>query len=107
MRRLAPLALLVLAACQQQQAPKEAVTFETQTIALPAETAALPATPAGELVTNNCTACHSADMIWQQPAMDAKKWAATVKKMREAYKATYPASDEPKLVQALVTLQAK
>lgn len=105
MRRLVPLVLLALAACQQAEAPKDAATFETQTIALPAETAALPATPAGELLTINCTSCHSAEMIQQQPPMDAMKWAATVKKMREAYKATYPASDDARLVQALVTLQ--
>jgi hypothetical protein len=86
-------------------ATKPAGALQPVSITLPAETAALPATPAGELVTQRCTACHSADMIARQPPMTAEKWQATVTKMREAYHAPITSAEEPAIVAALVTLQ--
>ena len=107
MKRALTLALLALAACSQQEpaaAPKDAAVT---TIALPAETAAFPATPAGELLTQKCTACHSADFVLGQPPLDAAKWQAEVTKMREAYHATYSPAEDEALVAALLTIQGK
>ncbi|MEH3045507.1 hypothetical protein [Sphingomonas adhaesiva] len=53
------LLLLPLAACSAQPDAPAANTAAVSSIQLPAETAALPATPAGELLTARCTACHS------------------------------------------------
>ena len=108
MRSLVITAVALLAACSVE--PDATSTqpngaLQPISITLPAETAALPATPAGELVTQRCTACHSADMIARQPPMSAEKWQATVTKMREAYHAPITPAEEPAIVAALVTLQ--
>lgn len=108
MRALVIVGATLLAACSAEPdapATKPAGALQPVSITLPAETAALPATPAGELVTQRCTACHSADMIARQPPLTAEKWQATVTKMREAYHAPITPAEEPAIVAALVTLQ--
>lgn len=98
----------LLAACSAEPdapATKPDGALRPVSITLPAETAALPASAAGELVTQRCTACHSADMIARQPPMTAEKWQATVTKMREAYHAPITPAEQPAIVAALVTLQ--
>lgn len=105
MRRAAAL-VLMLAGCRQYDGPTpQGFAFTSQSITLPAETATLAATPAGELVTNQCAACHSLDLIARQPRLKPEQWAASVKKMREAYHAPIAESDDPQLVAALVALQ--
>lgn len=107
MRRVVLLATLALAACgKPAKEPEAPFAFAAASITLPAETAALPASPAADRITAACTACHSADFITRQPKLKSEQWAATVKKMREAYKATYPESEDAALVAALVQLQA-
>ena len=108
MRLLIIAGVMLLAACSAEPdapAMKPDGALQPVSITLPAETAALPSTPAGELVTQRCTACHSADMIARQPPMSAEKWQATVTKMREAYHAPITPADEPAIVAALVTMQ--
>ena len=111
-RMLLVLALIVVAAIaafwllRPTPAPPAAFEFVSSSITLPPETAALPASAAGELVTNNCTACHSVEMITRQPPLDAKKWAATVAKMRATYHAEIAPDADPALVKALLELQA-
>ncbi|UVO50948.1 cytochrome C nitrite reductase [Sphingomonas sp. SUN019] len=107
MRRAVLLALLALTACSKPaKEPEAPFAFAATSITLPAETAALPASPAADRVTVACTACHSADMIVRQPPLKPEQWAATVKKMREVYKATYPESEDAGLVAALIELQS-
>ena len=72
---------------------------------LPAETAAFPAGPAGELLTQRCTACHSADLVTRQPPLTAEKWQATVTKMREVYRAPLDPAQDGRLVAALLAVQ--
>ncbi|MGY4395582.1 hypothetical protein ACVWZA_000743 [Sphingomonas sp. UYAg733] len=81
------------------------VTLVSDTIALPGSTAALPAGAAGELVTRNCTACHSVEMITTQPHLAPEKWQATVEKMRAVYRAPIAPGDDQALVAALVGFQ--
>ena len=104
MKRILPIAL-ALAACSAEPEPAGNAADPVVSITLPDDTATLPGTPAGELVTNSCTACHSVEMIRQQPKLSAEQWAATVKKMREAYKAPIATGDDGALVAALVELQ--
>jgi sulfite dehydrogenase (cytochrome) subunit B len=105
MRRTVLLAL-TLAACSSEPEPADNAASPVVSMTLPEDNATLAATPAGELVTNTCTACHSVEMIRQQPKLSPEQWAATVKKMREAYHAPYPATQDGALVAALVELQA-
>lgn len=103
---VATVALLAACSAEPDATPaQQSGALQPVSITLPAETAALPATPAGELITQRCTACHSADMIARQPPMSAEKWQATVSKMREAYHAPITPTDEPAIVAALVTLR--
>ena len=104
MRRAVALALL-LAGCDRYAAPSKQQGFASQSITLPAEQAKLPDSPAGQLIAERCLACHSADQITRQPKLKPEQWAATVKKMREVYKATLPEADDARTVAALVALQ--
>jgi hypothetical protein len=81
------------------------ITLNSASIALPDATAALPDGSAGELVTRNCTACHSVEMITTQPHLAPEKWQATVEKMRAVYKAPIAPGDDQALVAALVSFQ--
>ena len=83
-----------------------AFTIVAQTITLPEDASTLPAGPHVEVVTTNCTSCHSASMMTNQPALKPEQWAATVKKMRDVYHAPISAADDAKLVAALVELQS-
>lgn len=85
----------------------DGVTLASATIALPDDRIAFPAGAAGTLLTQSCTACHSSEMILNQPHLGADKWAATVEKMRKAYKAPIAPGDDAKIVAALLTLPAQ
>lgn len=63
--------------------------------------------PAGEnvdVVTNNCTACHSPGMILSQPKLTAATWTTEVNKMRSTYKAPVPDDAVPQIVAYLAAL---
>lgn len=68
-----------------------APAFKAQTVELPADAATFPDGPNVKTVTQNCLACHSADMVLDQPLLPRATWAAEVTKMRNVYKA--PVSD--------------
>lgn len=90
-----PIAAIVLActtACDHA-APEPAFAFADTAIQLPPDTSALPAGPNADVVGANCTACHSATMITMQPALKPEQWAATIRKMREVYKAPIAEGD--------------
>ena len=82
------------------------VTLTSSTLSLPEEKLSFPESAAGELVTNNCTACHSAEMILNQPLLGADKWKAEIDKMRGTYHAQIAPEDDAALVAALTGLQA-
>lgn len=76
--------------------------FKPVSIALPAETAALP--EAAAAVTQNCSGCHSVEMITAQPPLDAAKWQAEIDKMRKVFKAPVDPADDKTLIAALMAL---
>jgi hypothetical protein len=80
------------------------VTLVSDSITLPEETAALPASPGSDVITAHCTACHSPEMILNQPQLNAEKWQATIDKMRGVYKAPIAPSEDKKLIAALTAL---
>ena len=61
-------------------------------VSFPSSDHELPPGPGAELVTNSCTACHSAGMILTQPLLTKATWTAEVTKMQHTYKA--PITDE-------------
>ena len=56
-------------------------------------------------VNNVCLACHSAEMVHQQPKLSAAAWTAEVNKMRAVFKAPIEDPDVPAIVDYLVKLQ--
>lgn len=115
MRRLGTIvalaAVALLAGCERYATPESLrgggtvapIALTSQSITLPDETVTLPAS--ADIVTVNCTACHSPDLILAQPKLKPEQWQAEVTKMRGAYKATIDEQDDGKIVAALLALQ--
>ncbi len=103
MMRVLALALLTLpiAACQDA-APK----FAEMSVTLPDAEPAFPAGPGVEAVTNNCAACHSPDMILNQPKQTREQWAKSIDKMRKVFKASIAAEDEAAILDYLEGVSA-
>lgn len=80
------------------------ITLVSDSISLPEETAAVPAAAGGDVITAHCTACHSAEMILNQPQLNAEKWQATIDKMRGVYKAPIAPAEDKALIAALTAL---
>lgn len=100
MKRLSIAALALLGACHPAAETPKKIALASQTITLPPESATLPA----EILTVNCTACHSPEMILTQPRLKPEQWQAEVTKMRGAYKAPIDEKDDPAIVAALLAL---
>ena len=52
-------------------------------------------------INNNCLACHSADMVLNQPALPKAAWEAEVHKMINVYRAPIDEADVPAIVDYL------
>ena len=89
-------ALLALGACQDS-----APDFPPTDIALPQEGIAFPDRPGVDAITANCSACHSPDMILNQPALTRAQWQSTLTKMREVYKASIDPAAEREILDYL------
>lgn len=82
-------------------------TMASAEIALPEDAEALPAGPNVDLVAAKCGACHSPGMLITQPVLKPEQWAATVKKMREVYKAPVSEAEVPAILAYLNALSAQ
>lgn len=102
--RAAAFLLLALAGCQQKA---DDFTFTNTSITLPDDSITLPPGPNVELATATCLACHSADMITNQPRMTDKQWTANVAKMVKVYKANIDDKDVAPVVAYLVAMQGQ
>ena len=72
---------------------------------LPDDNSMFPDGPGADAANNNCLACHSANMVLNQPALSKAQWQAEVNKMRMAYKAPVDAKDVDAIVAYLVTIR--
>jgi mono/diheme cytochrome c family protein len=61
--------------------------------------------PGSEAINNNCLACHSADMVLNQPALSKQAWAAEVNKMINTYKAPVAPEDVGAIVEYLTAVK--
>ena len=82
-------ALLACTPAWTQQVP----AIKSTSVELPAGDSLFPGGSSADAINNNCLACHSADMVLNQPALPKAEWAAEVQKMRAAYKAPIDAKD--------------
>jgi hypothetical protein len=72
---------------QNQFSPKSV------SVDLPPGDEMFPTGPGADAISNNCLACHSADMVLYQPALPRAQWHAEVDKMQTAFKAPVDPND--------------
>lgn len=96
-------ALLTPSSARLQPAP--AIT--STTVELPPGDALFPGGPSADAINNNCLACHSADMVLNQPALAKSAWESEVGKMIKVYRAPIDESDVPAIVDYLVKTKGK
>ena len=83
-----------------------AAPFKSLRTELPADTATFPDGPNVKVVNQNCLACHSAEMVLDQPLLPRATWAAEVTKMRNVYKAPVSDADAALIVDYLAATHA-
>jgi hypothetical protein len=74
-------------------------------IDLPDSDKMFPDGPGSDAINNNCLACHSADMVLNQPALSKQAWTAEVNKMITTYKAPVAPEDVGAIVDYLTRLK--
>ena len=84
-----------------QEQPK----LTSVTVELPAGDALFPGGTTADAINNNCIACHSADMVLDQPTLPRATWEAEVLKMINVYKAPIADSDVAAIVDYLAKLK--
>jgi hypothetical protein len=60
-----------------------------------------------DAINNNCLACHSADMVLNQPLLPKETWEAEVRKMINIYKAPVDEADVASIVDYLAKTRGK
>lgn len=81
------------------------ITLRSVGIDLPTGGQMFPGGTSAEAINNNCLACHSTDMVLNQPALSPSTWREEVGKMRTVYKAPVPDEDVPAIVAYLSSLR--
>ena len=106
MRTFLPITLaagIALLPCSAEAEGK--LSLKSVNVDLPAGDDTFPNGPGADAINNNCLACHSADMILNQPALSKQAWAAEVSKMISAYKAPVAPEDVGAIVDYLAALK--
>ena len=105
-RALLPIALLACVAFAPVCAQAEGnLSSKSVSVDLPSGDAMFPNGPGLDAINNNCLACHSADMVLNQPALSKAQWDAEVIKMHTAYKAPIDPKDAAAIVDYLVSIK--
>jgi cytochrome c553 len=94
-------ALLVSAPAWTQQLP----AIKSTTVDLPAGDDLFPGGASADAINQNCLACHSSDMVLNQPALPRATWEAEVHKMINTYKAPVDSDDVAPIVDYLVKIK--
>jgi cytochrome c553 len=81
--------------------------IKSTTVELPAGDALFPGGSSADAINNNCLACHSPDMVLNQPPLPKAAWEAEVNKMINTYKAPIDKADVPAIVSYLVQTNGK
>ncbi len=106
MRALPPIAVVVGVAfaplCAQAQSQ---LSLKSVSVDLPPGDGMFPNGPGADAINNNCLACHSADMVLNQPALSKAQWEAQVNLMRTAYKAPMDSKDAGAIVDYLARVK--
>jgi mono/diheme cytochrome c family protein len=107
-RFLLPVALIVGVAFAPVSARTEVqLSLKSVSVDLPPGDDMFPDGPGADAINNNCLACHSADMVLNQPALPTAEWQAEVDKMRTAYKAPIDPKDVDAILEYLVSVKGE
>jgi hypothetical protein len=105
-RKILPIAAVLAVALTPFAAQaKQRIVLRSEKITLPATGKMFPAGPNVDTVNNNCLACHSIDMVYNQPNMSKAGWEAEVNKMRNVYKAPIDEKDVGPIVDYLTAVK--
>ena len=94
-------ALLVATSAAAQQLP----AIKSTSVDLPSGDNQFPGGVNADAINNNCLACHSADMVLNQPALPKATWEAEVHKMINVYKAPIDNADVPAIIDYLASIK--
>jgi hypothetical protein len=83
------------------------LSLKSVSVDLPPGDDMFPNGPGADAINNNCLACHSADMVLNQPALSKAQWHAEVDKMRTAYKAPIDPKDADAILNYLVSVKGE
>ena len=100
-------AAVLLGAASMPLVARAATPFELKSVKvdLPDSDKMFPDGPGSDAINNNCLACHSADMVLNQPALSKQAWTAEVNKMITTYKAPVAPEDVGAIVDYLTRLK--
>ena len=105
-RALLPIALVVGVAFAPVCARAEGqLSLKSVSVDLPPGDDMFPNGPGADAINNNCLACHSAEMVLNQPALPMSEWHAEVDKMRTAYKAPIDPKDVGAILDYLASVK--
>ena len=86
---------------------QELSKIKSTAVELPAGDALFPGGTAADAINNNCLACHSADMVLNQPALPRATWETEVRKMINVYKAPIDETDVAAIIDYLAKTKSK
>ena len=106
LRNLRPVVVL-LGVVSMPSVVHAAPPFELKSlkIDLPDSDRMFPDGPGSDAINNNCLACHSADMVLNQPSLSKQAWTSEVNKMVNNYKAPVAPEDVGPIVEYLAVLK--
>ena len=108
LRPMLPIALVVGVALAPVCARADSqLSLKSVSVDLPPGVDMFPNGPGADAINNNCLACHSADMVLNQPALTKAQWEAQVNLMRTAYKAPIDPQDVDAILDYLVSVKGK
>jgi len=81
------------------------LAIKSTSVELPPGDALFPGGASADAINNSCLACHSAEMVLNQPALSRATWDAEVHKMIKVYKAPVDDRDIPAIVDYLARLK--
>ena len=77
--------------------------IKSTTVDLPSGDGMFPGGASADAINNNCLACHSTEMVLNQPALPKATWEAEVRKMITVYRAPIEEADVPAIVDYLAS----
>jgi cytochrome c553 len=82
------------------------VTLPSVSTNFPRSENTFPGGAGADAINNDCLICHSAGMVLDQASLSRAQWQAEVEKMRNDFKAPFPAGDTPAIVDYLANLKS-